>query len=500
MTQFTFENFHLHESLNRALTGLGFLEPTEIQRKAIPKLLESERDFVGQAQTGTGKTAAFLLPLIQRLDLKSQSVEGLILTPTRELALQVHQELVKLSKFTKLKSTTVYGGTSYDKQKKALKKDKVQVVVGTPGRVLDLIDKGYLDLSSCQNFVIDEADEMLNMGFLEDVQSLLDFLPLDRKIWMFSATMPQAIKKLVDKNFSNPEFIKTSSKLLTNNDIRQCFVLLDQKDHIKGLRRIVETQPDQQGIIFCETREGCKRVAEKLQDLGVSSLPLHGDLSQSQREYAMGRFKAKKVQLLVCTDVASRGIDVQDLNFVFNLGLPRQDDSYVHRIGRTGRAGAQGMAVSFVDHREKYRIKQLEKKTGVKMEALTLPSIEDLKSSKVLKEIDKLENMVQAIKNMGSEFKVDLTYEIFRNSLKDLSKEEILKIYFSQTFNKDFRLLEEALNIKKVRPAKEGRLRTRGRKKKNNRDSKDKESKRSSRNFGKSRSKVAKNKGTKKGR
>ncbi|MCR9206134.1 MAG: DEAD/DEAH box helicase, partial [Halobacteriovoraceae bacterium] len=306
-------------------------------------------------------------------------------------------------------------------------------------------------------------DEMLNMGFLEDVESILECLSPERKIWMFSATMPQAIKKLVSKNFSEPEFVKTDSKSLANNDIKQCYVVLDQKDHVKGLRRIIETDLENQGIVFSETRESCKRIAEKLQDLGVSALPLHGDLSQAQREYAMGRFKAKKVKLLICTDIASRGIDVNDLKYVFNMGFPRQDDSYVHRIGRTGRAGAQGMAITFCDHREKYRIKHLEKKTGVQMESMALPNIEDLKSAKVATELEKLEGMISALKERGEEFAVDTTYELFRDSLKDLSKEEILKIFFSQKFNKDFRMLEEALQIKKGKPAREGNLRTRSR-------------------------------------
>ncbi|CAM9977784.1 unnamed protein product, partial [Chrysoparadoxa australica] len=330
MTNITFDSFNFQEPISRALLGMGFTEPTEIQKKAIPMLLASEQDFVGQAQTGTGKTAAFLLPLLENLDLNSRNVEALVLTPTRELALQVHQELEKLAKYTPLRSTTVYGGTSYDKQRQAFKKDRVQVVVGTPGRVIDLIDRGMLKLEDCKNFVIDEADEMLNMGFLEDVESILECLPEQRKIWMFSATMPEAIKKLVKKNFSDPEFVRTASKSLANMDIDQRYVLLDQKDHVKGLRRIVEADNGNQGIVFCETREGCKRVAEKLQDLGVSALPLHGDLSQAQREYAMGRFKANKVRLLVCTDIAARGIDVNDLKYVFNMGFPRHDDSYVH--------------------------------------------------------------------------------------------------------------------------------------------------------------------------
>ncbi|MCF8058949.1 MAG: DEAD/DEAH box helicase [Bacteriovoracaceae bacterium] len=455
----TFQELQLSQPLNQALLSMGFSEPTSIQKQAIPMLLESKGDFVGQAQTGTGKTAAFLLPLLEGFNYESDFVESLILTPTRELAVQVHQELEKLAKFTTLRSTTVYGGSSYEKQIKALRKDKAQVVVGTPGRVLDLIRRGNLKLNNCSKFIIDEADEMLNMGFLEDVETIMSELPQKKNIWMFSATMPAPIKKLVEKNFSSPQFIKTADKTLTNTDIKQYYCLLDKRDFVKGLRRIMAANSQANAIVFCETRMECKNISEKLIDLGVQALPLHGDLSQSQREYAMGRFKAGKVQLLICTDIAARGIDVNDLNFVFNMGFPRQDEAYVHRIGRTGRAGVQGTAVTFCEPKEKYRLKFIERKTGQALESYDLPNLNELKQAKVLNEIEKMSGLKTAVVDLGEEFTVDETYEMFRQDLLDLSKDQILKLFYSLKFNKEFRMLEEALVVNKPKPARDGKLR-----------------------------------------
>ena len=357
----TFATLGLMKSSLKALDKLGFESPTGIQKQAIPLLMKSENDFVGQAQTGTGKTAAFLLPLLQKIDLNSDALQALIIAPTRELAMQVQNELEKLSSFTDLRTTTIYGGTSYDYQIRALKKEKVQVVVGTPGRLLDLMNRGSLKLNQCQNLIIDEADEMLNMGFLDDVETIIEALPETKSIWMFSATMPESIKKLVKRRFVQPKFIKSQEKL-TNQNISQHFCLVERRDQVKALKRVMMANSGDQAIVFCETREECKTISEKLMDSGMSALPLHGDLSQAQREAAMNRFKSNKVQLLVCTDVAARGIDVSELAFVFNMGLPRQDESYVHRVGRTGRAGVKGTAISFVSSKERYRIKFIEKK------------------------------------------------------------------------------------------------------------------------------------------
>ncbi len=471
-----FEQFDLNQNLMGALMAQGYENPTQIQERAIPLLLETENDFVGQAQTGTGKTAAFLIPLLERIDPYNPVVQALILAPTRELANQVQKEVEKLAANSEMRSTTIYGGTPYDKQERALKKGKPQIVVGTPGRILDLINKKTLKLHDCEFFVIDEADEMLNMGFLDDVNEIMESLPKEIKTWMFSATMPKEIQKLVQKHFNEPQFIKTKNKTLTNESISQYFCMLEKGDFIKGLRRILASLNQATGIVFCETRGECKSVAEKLHDLGVSSLPLHGELSQSQREYAMERFKAGKVQLLICTDIAARGIDVQDLNMVVNFGLPRQHESYIHRIGRTGRAGQTGMAITFITPREKNKVRMLEKTTGQKLEAYELPDIETLKTVKVQTDLEKMAGLKAAIIERGTAFKTDESYEIFTDFFDDFTKEDILKLFFSNQFNKEFRMLEQALTLKKAKPYREGKLRKESR---NKRDAKD--SRRSSR-------------------
>lgn len=454
----------------KALDKLGFDKPTSIQERAIPLLMEKGHDFVGQAQTGTGKTAAFILPLLEKIDFNSSHVQALILAPTRELAQQVGKELDKLAAFTSLRTTTIYGGTSYDGQIKALKREKVQVVVGTPGRLLDLMDRGSLNLDDCETLIIDEADEMLNMGFLDDVETIMQALPEEKQIWMFSATMPESIKKLVKRNFVQPTFIKSAQEKLTNQNISQHYCLLERKDQVKALQRVMLAHSEEQAIVFCETREECKRVSDKLMDIGMSAMALHGDLSQGQREQAMDRFKAKKIQMLVCTDVAARGIDVSELAFVFNMGIPRHDESYVHRIGRTGRAGVKGTAITFVSPKDRYRIKFIERKIGQALENYELPHINDIKLAKVQKDIDRLDGLKNAVCERGDEFDIDATYDLFRENLKDCSKEQVLKIMFSHLYHREFRLLQDALQIKKAKPVKTGRLRKEDRQRKSRRE------------------------------
>lgn len=449
----------IQDSSLKALNKLGFEKPTSIQERAIPLLMERGHDFVGQAQTGTGKTAAFLLPLLEKIDFESNKMQALIIAPTRELALQVGRELEKLAAFTSLRTTTIYGGTAYEGQIKALKRDKVQVVVGTPGRLLDLMDRGNLQLQDCKTLIIDEADEMLNMGFLEDVESIINALPEEKQIWMFSATMPESIKKLVQRTFVQPKFIKSAQEKLTNQNISQHFCIVEKRDQVKALKRVMLAHGDDQAIVFCETREECKRVSDKMMDAGMSAMALHGDLSQSQREQAMDRFKGKKIQVLVCTDVAARGIDVNDLAFVFNMGFPRQDESYVHRIGRTGRAGVKGTAITFVNPNDRYRIKFIERKIGQALEPYDLPNINDIKLSKVKKDLERLTSLRDAVIERGEDFDIDDTYAFFREELKDCSKEQVLMTLFCHLYNKDFRLLQDSLQVSKAKPVRAGRLR-----------------------------------------
>ena len=450
----SFSSFNLSTPLNKAIADLGFENPTEIQSQTIPKLLNSQSDFVGQAQTGTGKTAAFLLPLLQRLQQKKSSddVQALILTPTRELAHQVHEELNKLGKYLSLRSTTIYGGTSYDKQIKALKKDLAQIVVGTPGRVIDLINRKVLKLGSCHHLIIDEADEMLNMGFLEDVQFIMDSVSSDKNMWMFSATMPNPIVGLIRKKFSDPEVVKLENETMSNKNIDQYYCLLKKKDFIKGLMRIYQSVENCYGIVFCETRNETKLMADQLMSQGISADTLHGELGQSGRDLAMNNFRERKVDLLVCTDVAARGIDVSHVTHVFNMGLPRKNESYVHRIGRTGRAGLKGQSISFIAPTEKRNLRGLESHIGQKLAELKLPEGRQIKNQKVANELEKMEGLKKAIEERGNDFRVDSTFQSFSNYFSELSKEEVLKLLFSYQYNRDFRYIDENLNVEVPTP------------------------------------------------
>tara|TARA_Y100000780_G_scaffold231096_1_gene255170 strand:+ start:153157 stop:154779 length:1623 start_codon:yes stop_codon:yes gene_type:complete len=443
----SFESFQLKDNLLKGIQKLGFENPTEIQAQAIPMLLDHKGDFVGQAQTGTGKTLAFLLPLLQELNTKAKSVQAIVIAPTRELAAQVYTELENVSKFNEVKAMTVYGGVPYDRQISQLKKKGTQIVVGTPGRVIDLIDRGVLKLEDCKNLILDEADEMLNMGFLDDVKRIITELPEQRKIWMFSATMPKAISDLVKYEFQDPQFLKVKKQNLTNDNIDQYYCMLNRKDFQKGLRVIIEANKDAYGIIFCETRHESRTVADHLMDSGLSALALHGDLSQAQRDFAMKRFKDKKIRFLVCTDIAARGIDVSHVSHVFNMGFPRQTESYVHRIGRTGRAGEHGTAITFVSPNARYEIKKVERTTNQVLKEYLLPTPSEIKKIKVEGDLEKMEKLKEAVQTLEKQFNVDDSYGIFENFFEDLSKEEILKILFSSRFNREFRLIEEGLKI-----------------------------------------------------
>jgi len=453
----SFSQFNFSGPVQEAVDAMGFENPTDIQTQAIPILLDYKGDFVGQAQTGTGKTAAFLLPLLERMDTSSRDVEALIIAPTRELAGQVQQELQKLSRFCGVRSTTVYGGTSYSIQERALKKDRAQIVVGTPGRIIDLINKGILKLNNCKNLILDEADEMLNMGFLEDVQSIITSLPEEKKIWMFSATMPRPIASLVKKEFKDPQFVQVEKKNLTNDNILQQFCVLNKRDFTKGLRLVLESDSDCFGIVFCETRMECKTVADGLIDLGISAGPLHGEMGQAEREATMRRFKAKKLSVLICTDIAARGIDVSHITHVFNLGLPRQLESYVHRIGRTGRAGQKGVAISFIQRNERGQLKRIEAMTNQKLVPFEMPKATDLKKIKVERELKKMDGLKEAVMNTEEAFITDESFKEFGEYFADLEKEQILKLFFSYRFNRELRMLEEGLKLSDVKSGGDSR-------------------------------------------
>jgi ATP-dependent RNA helicase DeaD len=443
----SFDSFELSPALMNAIVDQGYLTPTEIQSKAIPLLLKTDNDFVGQAQTGTGKTAAFLLPLLERLDYKSKKVQAIILTPTRELAHQVNTELEKFGRHVKIRSLTVYGGVPYAKQIRDLKDQIAQIVVGTPGRVIDLLERGVLKLENCAQLIIDEADEMLNMGFLEDVQTIMGHLPENRRLWMFSATLPRPIQSMIEKNFRKPEVLKIKSPTLSNASIDQFYCLLNRRDFVRGLRVVCQSLKECYAIVFCETREDTKSIAESMINSGISAMALHGDLNQTQRDYAMKKFKDKKTQILVCTDVAARGIDVSHVTHVINIGIPRQKENYVHRIGRTGRAGQKGTSISFVSPADMHGLRMVERLTGQKIQEYKLPKAKELKFLKILNELSKMDLQKEAILKKGSDFTVDESFASFENYLKDLTKDQMMKLFFSYHFGQEIKQIEDELNL-----------------------------------------------------
>lgn len=442
-----FSEFKLSGPINNAIFDLGFTSASEIQQKAIPVLKTYQGDFVGQAQTGTGKTAAFVIPLLEQVDFDSENVQALILAPTRELANQVDQEIKKFAKYLPIKTTTIYGGTAYTKQISALKKDYPQIVVGTPGRIIDLLNKRILKLGDCHHLIIDEADEMLNMGFIDDVQTIIDSLNQNKKMWMFSATMPAPIINLIEKKFSKPKVIKIMKKTLSNADIKQYYCVVKRKHFPEALQRFIDSTKECYGMIFCETRQETKELVELMLARGVSVVALHGELNQAQRDSAMKRFKDKRVNLLVCTDVAARGIDVSNITHVFNMGLPRQNEIYVHRIGRTGRVGIKGTSISFMTPENMRKLKQIESLTCQKMEALKLPHPAELKKIKVFKELNKMDALKVVVADRQETFKIDQSFQYFQDYFEDLSKEQILKLLFSYRFNKEIRQIDDSSHL-----------------------------------------------------
>lgn len=440
----TFEELNLNEPLLQALNDLDFTEPTEIQEKAIPLLLKGHQDLVGQAQTGTGKTAAFVLPLLQRLDLKSKDMQALILAPTRELAKQIVEEIDKLSKYmAKVKTVCIYGGASYDKQINEIQKKRPQIVVGTPGRVIDLMNKRVLDFSGAEFLILDEADEMLNMGFYDDVQRVLDSFNLNRMMWMFSATMPKQIKELIERECDLPEMVRVKKQTLSNADIEQLYFPVVKKQFAEAIYRLVISEKDAYGMVFCKTRGEAKDLAGNLADRGLKVECLNGDMAQQLREKAMDRFKSRKVQLLICTDVAARGIDVNDLTHVFNYGLPQDIESYVHRIGRTGRAGKKGIAATIIDPRDLRGLRKVEYVTNQKIKKGELPCHDDLKSVIVAKDLEKMASIKEAVMGKKEEFKIDDAYKAFEEFFNETEKEDLAKILFTYMYNRELRRLDD---------------------------------------------------------
>ena len=390
---------------------MGFTQPSPIQAQAIPELLLG-KDVIGQAQTGTGKTAAFGIPLAERIDASNKAIQALVLCPTRELAVQVNNELKKLLQFhPKLNTLAVYGGESIDKQFKALKRG-VQIIVGTPGRVQDHLNRGTIQLDNLQMLVLDEADEMLDMGFREDIEAILEHAPKGIQTIFFSATMPKPILELTKKYQNNPVFVKMEAKELTVERIEQIYYEVNRSDKFDLLQIVIELHQLNLMLVFCNTKRMCDELTEKLQGAGLGAEALHGDLSQAQRDRVMQKFRAGTSNILVATDVAARGIDVKGVDAVINYDLPQETEQYVHRIGRTGRAGTTGKSFTFVDKRERGKLKDIERYTKAAIAKHELPSgkeILDLQRQKFLEEIrqvlenDKLDTYSSLLETLQAE-------------------------------------------------------------------------------------------------
>ena len=385
----SFRVLGLSDKTLEALSEKGFSEPTDIQRECIPLLLENKLDVIGQARTGTGKTAAFALPILETIDEKDKSTQALILAPTRELAMQVASEIDSLKGKREISVDAIYGGTSYENQFKKLKKG-LQIVVGTPGRIQDHLDRGTLDISKISFAVLDEADEMLDMGFVEDIEKILANSPKDKRMLLFSATMPDPILRLAENFMRDYTVVRIKKQESEEVLTEQYYYDLRESDKMEALCRIIDYSDDFYGIVFCKTKVQCEEIGRKLSERGYNAEALHGDLSQKQREIILQNLRDHKIKILVATDVAARGIDVQELTHVINFTIPQDPEVYIHRIGRTGRAGKKGTAITFVTPSEARKFGFIKRISRMSIEKGTLPSSNDIILKKKERILDKV--------------------------------------------------------------------------------------------------------------
>lgn len=387
-----FNQLGVNPTILKAITELGFENPTEIQMQTVPHILNSDQDLVALAQTGTGKTGAFGIPLVQRINTGSRSTQALILCPTRELCLQIHKDLYNFAKYEKdLQVVPVYGGAPISTQIRDLKRG-AQIVVGTPGRVQDLLNRRALNISEIEWLVLDEADEMLNMGFKEEIDNILVTAPRTRTTLLFSATMPREIAKITKQYMKDPFEISVGTKNSSSKNIKHVYYKVHEQDRYEGLRRILDFEPDMYGIVFCRTKNETQEVASKLMQDGYPAEPIHGDLSQVQRTKAMNRLREHKIQLLVATDVAARGIDIKNLTHVVNYNLPDSLETYTHRSGRTGRAESNGTSIVIINMREKRYLQNIERRVGIQFEKRLIPAGTDIVNKKMAFLLESLDN------------------------------------------------------------------------------------------------------------
>ena len=444
----SFEELGVSEDIRKAIEELGFVQPMPVQEEVIPYLLGNENDVIALAQTGTGKTAAFGIPLLERIDTSRRETQALVLSPTRELCLQITDDLRDFAKYMDgIHVEAVYGGAAIEPQVRALKKG-VQIIVATPGRLVDLMHRGYARLEQVSNIVLDEADEMLNMGFSDSINEIFESLSVDHHTLMFSATMSKEVERVAKKYLHDYKEIVVGSRNEGAENVNHIYYMVNAKDKYLVLKRIVDYYPRIFAIIFCRTKVETQEIADKLIKDGYNAESLHGDLSQQQRDLTMQKFRQHLTQLLVATDVAARGLDVDDLTHVINFGLPDDIENYTHRSGRTGRAGKKGTSISIVHSREKFKIRNIEKEIGKEFVKAEIPSAEEICKKQLYKVMDQI-------------VKTDVDDEEIAPFMKDINryfeyidKEELIKKIVSLEFGKFLAYYAEAPEIEEVKPDK----------------------------------------------
>ncbi len=438
-----FEEMGFTPGILKAISELGFDQPMPVQEKVIPLMLGENSDIIALAQTGTGKTAAFGLPLVQVTDTENINTQALILCPTRELCMQITGDLTSYARFTgKLNILAVYGGASIENQIRGLKKG-VHIIVATPGRLIDLIGRGAARLTSVRTVILDEADEMLNMGFLDSINEILEDVPSGRRTLLFSATMSPEIAAIARKYMDNPVEVTIGTKNASAENVSHAYYLVHAKDKYKVLKRIADFEPDIYGIVFCRTRKETQEIATKLINDGYNADALHGDLSQAQRDAVMQKFRIRNLQLLVATDVAARGLDVDDLTHVINFSLPDDTEVYTHRSGRTGRAGKTGISISLVHLRERHILQQIERKVKKPFKLMPIPTGTEICGKQLFNWVSKLENVI------ADHREIEKFLPEIELKLKELNREEILKRVVALEFNRfldDYRHGEDIIS------------------------------------------------------
>lgn len=440
-----FQELGLNELLLKAIQDLGFETPSEVQEKAIPLLLQQDTDIVALAQTGTGKTAAFGFPLIQKIDPENRSTQALILSPTRELCLQITNEIKQYSKYVKgLHTVAVYGGASITEQAREVKRG-AQVIVATPGRMQDMINRNLVNIKNIQICILDEADEMLNMGFYEDITAILSDTPEEKNTWLFSATMPQEVARIAKEFMKRPQEITVGQKNQGSTTVSHEYYLVGARDRYPALKRLADINPNIFSVIFCRTKRDTQAVAEKLIEDGYNAAALHGDLSQAQRDGVMKAFRGRQIQMLVATDVAARGIDVDDITHVINYQLPDEVETYNHRSGRTGRAGKLGTSIVIVTKSEYKKISQIERIIKTKFVHKPIPTGMEICQAQLI-------HLANKVKSVEVDAEIETYLPQIEELLGDLTKEELIKKMFSVEFNRFIEYYKKQNTIDSPRP------------------------------------------------